>query len=195
MPQDDPPPIYTAQTSPPAASGASSQAPPSLVKPSNFVSICRNNGSVKGTWVIDPSLAIPTSLRPPLSSEETEETRKNLSLESKNGPIDANISFAPYDPSHDPKQNARRRTTLYTRTSNGSVTAKLVSLVFPFLDFVKFNLVISSMHLIPRDFRFTSAVTPRMVQSTFRSLVLSADSSSSKHITALRNSPPRHQQN
>ncbi|GLB38964.1 hypothetical protein LshimejAT787_0601260 [Lyophyllum shimeji] len=134
-PPDDPPPTYTA-LSPPGAVGETS-APPKLppVKPSNYISIHRSNGSVKSAWVLDPSLTIPASLLPPLSPEETEETRRNFNLKATNGTIEADISFAPYDYTRESKQATRKRATLYINGSNGSITTKLHTPSAPRLPF------------------------------------------------------------
>ncbi|KAF8198482.1 hypothetical protein BJ912DRAFT_1039347 [Pholiota molesta] len=91
----DPPPDYSQAAS--QNDLPSVQAPQLLpdVKPSNFVSLSRPNSSISGKWIIEPSLLIPPSLLPSLSSNETEETRRNLSLFSQNGNVDAEIFIMP----------------------------------------------------------------------------------------------------
>lgn len=155
VPSDDPPPTYTAQSSP-AAAGETLVVPMQLppVKPSNYVSITRNNGSVKNVWVLDPSLNIPASLLPPLSPEETEETRRNFDLKTFNGAIEADISITPYDYTRDSKQVSRKRTTIYVRSSNGGIMTKLHTPFAPRLPFY-FNIFAQNgaVHVhIPRSF-------------------------------------------
>lgn len=96
------------------------------IKSSNFVSISRNNGSVKDRWLLDTGLMIPASQLPPLPAGETEDSRKNLSIESRNGEIVADITLAQHNPGREAKTLGRRRATIYARSSNGSVTTKLV---------------------------------------------------------------------
>ncbi|KAF8067928.1 hypothetical protein FPV67DRAFT_1165290 [Lyophyllum atratum] len=155
VPVDDPPPTYTAQ-SPSAVAGESSVVPVTLpaVKPSNYVSMSRVNGSLKGVWVLDPCLAIPASLLPPLSAEETADTRRNFNLKTTNGVIDVDVSFAPYEHTRDSKQASRKRVTLYARASNGSITTKLHTPFEPrlpfYLDIFGYN---GAVHIhIPRSF-------------------------------------------
>lgn len=126
---EDPPPTYTAQSPPPPppVAGASTAAPKKhhAVKPSNYVSISRHNGSVKDTWVLDPALVIPSSLLPPLSADETEDTRRNMNLKASNGAIEADITIAPFSKSEDSKSPNSRRTTIHAKTSNGGVKVKV----------------------------------------------------------------------
>jgi len=79
-----PPPYTNSEPS------SSSQAPfvlPANVKPSNFLSFTQKHNSVKGTFVLDPSLEIPSDWLPPLPEEETEETRSNLYAKSEHGNV------------------------------------------------------------------------------------------------------------
>lgn len=94
------------------------------MKPSNYVSISRNNASVRGTWLLDSSLSIPNMFLAPLSPDETEETRKNLYLKSSNGSIDAEITLAPYTLGDD--LSTWKRLTMYTRAMNGPIKILLV---------------------------------------------------------------------
>ncbi|KAG6864150.1 hypothetical protein C0991_012005 [Blastosporella zonata] len=83
--------------------------------------------AVKGTWLLDPSLTIPNMLLPPLSPDETPETRKNLALRAGNGPIDVDITFASHDARMCPNldKKSRTRSTLYANASNGAVTLRI----------------------------------------------------------------------
>ena len=97
------------------------------VKPTNYLSLTRSNGSLKGTFAIDPSLYIPSSFLPPLVDGETEETRANLRLASKSGSIDADISIVSNDfELADPPKGGRRLVTMDVKSSYGSITTKLV---------------------------------------------------------------------
>ncbi|KAG6830227.1 hypothetical protein H0H92_001667 [Tricholoma furcatifolium] len=128
----DAPPTYT--TAPPALNDAapsgsslSSAIAPveqSTLRPTNNVSICRKHGSVKGSWLVDPVLRLPSMLLPPLLPDETEESRRNINLQSSNGEVYADITLAPVDWSVD-KKGPKKRTTIYAKASNGSVKLKL----------------------------------------------------------------------
>lgn len=100
--------------------------PPSSIPPTNYLLLVRNHKPIQGTYVIDQEMSIPPSLLPPLSAGEAEEDRKNIRLESVNGLIDVELWLvAPArrdaGPSSPPK-----RATIYARSYNGTITAKLV---------------------------------------------------------------------
>jgi len=110
VPDDLPPPYAEPEAS------SSNIAPPSFVKPSNFVTVSRLNGSINSTYVIDPSLRIPLSLLPALPSGET--SHRNLDLQSKNGSVQADISL--------PSVEAHgKRVTIYMKSWNGRVEATI----------------------------------------------------------------------
>ena len=94
------------------------------IKPSNFVNLNRANESIKGSWLIDPSLSIPESFLYPLP---TEGARSNLILESKNGAINADIYLLSSGRSN---KNASKFIVIHTQSINGSVKTRLVSLIF-----------------------------------------------------------------
>ena len=96
-------------------------------RPSNFISISKINGAVQGTWVINPGLVLPSALLPPLEKGETEETRKNLSLDSRNGAIDADVYVLPPPSTSSALVKPRQRVTIHAKSWNGAVTVKLVS--------------------------------------------------------------------
>ncbi|KAF8799573.1 hypothetical protein BYT27DRAFT_6859314 [Phlegmacium glaucopus] len=122
--QHDPPPSYHVTGTPTTISSES--APNNRgstfpnIKPSNFVSLSRMNGSIKGSWLIDPSLHIPSSFLPPLPP--TAGARRNLFLESKNGTIDADIFMASTSLS---KENTTKYILIHTDSLNGSIKARL----------------------------------------------------------------------
>ena len=126
--QDDPPPTYVPSSDFPPV------RPPEIVKPPsqacNFISFVRKNNSVKGSFVVDPSLLIPSALLPPLPEGEAEESRKNLRLESTNGSVDTDIMLVGEDVSENVKTNPR--TTLHLKSENGRVVARVVH-IFTFL--------------------------------------------------------------
>ncbi|KAJ7131563.1 hypothetical protein C8R43DRAFT_1024708 [Mycena crocata] len=123
---DDPPPAYIntdSQVS--VASGSEAPLPramaptvPASVKPTNFLSMSRGNGAIKGTYVIDPRLTIPQSILPPLAADETEATRRNVFLHTSNGAIDVDVFVIG-------GCDTKRRVDMLAKTSNGAVTVKL----------------------------------------------------------------------
>lgn len=88
----------------------------------NHVLVSRTNGSIRSPYVIDSSIEIPTSLLPPLPRGET--TRHNLSLETRNGLIDTDISIVSTDATKGETEN--NRVTVYLKSAKGPVTAKVV---------------------------------------------------------------------
>jgi hypothetical protein len=67
---------------------------------------------------------IPLNLLPPLNAGETERDRKNLHLRTKDGSIDADIWLIGQEEVA-PKDGAR--TTVSLSSSDGNITAKIVS--------------------------------------------------------------------
>lgn len=80
----------------------------SSLRPSNFLSIHETNKRIKGTYLIDPKMVIPSSMLPA--------SRRNLSLSTTNGSIDADVTLLPADD----------RATIYMKSTNGQVRIKLV---------------------------------------------------------------------
>jgi len=113
----EPPPTY--------ASLQPSSSATSVVKTANYVSITRTHSSVTETLIIDPSLFIPLFLRPQLSLGETEETRKNVKLESTHGHVNADITLAENTNTeiHSSKMNSK--VTMQMRSTHGGITAKI----------------------------------------------------------------------
>ncbi|KAG1722770.1 hypothetical protein EDB19DRAFT_1954569 [Suillus lakei] len=107
-----------------APSSSSPLQPTFKSKPTNYLHLFNENNSVKGEYVIDPCMEIPTSLLPPLCPEESEADRKNLSLHSKNGYVNAEIWLlsARDDRPFDSKKPTKR-TILDVGSEHGSVTA------------------------------------------------------------------------
>jgi len=125
-PQDDPPPSYNAGPS----SGAlpSPSTPPPVAKATNYISLLRSNGSIKGSYAINPSMAIPTAFLPPLHEDDTEETRKNLRFESMNGSVDVNIQLVDDGTTEtEETKEKRKRTTMVLCSQNGHVSVTVLS--------------------------------------------------------------------
>jgi hypothetical protein len=97
--------------------------PPS--KPSNFLSLILKDKPIRGGYVIDPLMHIPSNLLPPLNAGETEQDRKNIYLRTKDGSIDVDIWLIGQEDSDAPKNGTR--TTLSLSSNDGSITAKIVS--------------------------------------------------------------------
>jgi hypothetical protein len=127
----DGPPPYSQLSGAPVASSSSPNAhpapavdsPSSLppVKPSNFLTQSRLNSSIRGQYVVDPLLPIPPAV---LAELPEGEVRRNLSLETKNGAINAEI-WVVNKPRED-SPGKQSRTTLNVSAWNGSVTVKMV---------------------------------------------------------------------
>jgi len=114
----EPPPTYASLQPSPS---------PSLAKAVNYVSISRLHSSVKETLIIDPSVFVPPSLRPPLLPGETEETRQNLRLESTHGDVYADVTLV--DNSEIPlelaSQQRNKRVIMSMQSTHGAITAKI----------------------------------------------------------------------
>ncbi|KAF7289716.1 hypothetical protein MIND_01344800 [Mycena indigotica] len=122
---DDPPPAYNAPASPPPPLSPSLAPPPPLdVRPTNHFSLSKPDGRIRGSYVIDPSLKIPAQMLAPLEKDETEKTRRNLSLHTHDGSIDANV-WVLSDDGADCK--CRGRVRVNVRTEDGNVGLRLHS--------------------------------------------------------------------
>ena len=95
----------------------------------NFFSVYRWNGSIEGNCVIAPSLIVPAL--PPLPDEDTEETRKNLSLVSHNGNIHAVVCVLPH-PISGSSRAIRSYVIVYGRSHNGNIILRLACHSFRF---------------------------------------------------------------
>jgi len=116
---NEPPPTYASLQSAPSSSQI-------VAKTVNYVSITRVHNSVKETLIIDPSLFVPTFLRPPLLPGETEETRKNLRLESTHGHVYADVTLVAKDDTNDMDNSKKnKRVVMHMKSTHGGVTAKI----------------------------------------------------------------------
>ncbi|KDR72720.1 hypothetical protein GALMADRAFT_143005 [Galerina marginata CBS 339.88] len=118
--QQEPPPTYASLQSSPSSSEI-------VAKRVNYVSITRLHSSVKETLIVDPSLFVPLFLRPPLGSGETEETRKNLRLESTHGHIHTDITLVEHteNPNEIPSSKKNKRVVMHMKSMHGGITAKI----------------------------------------------------------------------
>ncbi|KAF5324294.1 hypothetical protein D9619_011390 [Psilocybe cf. subviscida] len=115
----DPPPTYASLQSP---------SPPAIVaKTINYVSISRQHNNVRETLIIDPALFVPYFLRPPLLPGETEDTRKNLRLESTHGHVYADITLLERveEVGDVAKSNSNKRVQMRMKSTHGGITAKI----------------------------------------------------------------------
>ncbi|KIJ63813.1 hypothetical protein HYDPIDRAFT_133689 [Hydnomerulius pinastri MD-312] len=135
---EDHPPAYDDHIHDTSVLAGSSTTPvnmvaPPEVKPTNFFSLIQRDSSIKGTYVIDPHLQLPTSLLLPLQAGETEEERKNLYLHTRDGYIDADVWLVGRKANEKSPLN-KKRTTLSVSSNDGSVTAKVhsIDIIDPF---------------------------------------------------------------
>jgi len=120
----------------------------------NYISISRIHGNIKETLAIDPSLYIPNTLRPPLSEEETEETRKNVRLDAIHGRIEADITLVEPSAVYKPE---KKQATMQFSSIHGGIKLRIVSPPFmlncysPFLLSARARSPLSSPHLTRRQ--------------------------------------------
>ncbi|KAG1811830.1 uncharacterized protein BJ212DRAFT_494748 [Suillus subaureus] len=118
------------------AGASSSSIPPQPTfksKPTNYLHLFNEHSSIKGEYVIDPGMNIPTSLLPPLRPEESEADRKNLSLRSKHGSVNAEIwLLGARDAQPSESKKFTKRAILDIGSDDGSVTARVVCRLFDY---------------------------------------------------------------
>jgi len=91
---EGPPPSYTdaGAHAGPSTQRALPEEPLPDVQATNFLVISKKHDSVKGTFVIDPTMHVPDELRgEPRLSASSDGTKKNLVLESVHGSINADV--------------------------------------------------------------------------------------------------------
>ncbi|KAJ7937959.1 hypothetical protein B0H13DRAFT_1851911 [Mycena leptocephala] len=88
IPNDSPPAYSTFSAE---ATTAPAPSIPANIKPTNFLSLDRVNDPITGIYVVDPYMGIPQLMLPPLAAGETEETRRNLVLHTRNGTINVTL--------------------------------------------------------------------------------------------------------
>ncbi|TDL24529.1 hypothetical protein BD410DRAFT_719430, partial [Rickenella mellea] len=118
---ETPPPYTPSSTSEPSSSSTLTperQYPP--LPRQNHLSISRHNASVKGTWVIDPQLQVPTAALPPLAPGVV---RKNFELQADNGSINAEVWIVSPDQGNTDKKTAPA--TVHVKGCNGNVNVQM----------------------------------------------------------------------
>ncbi|EIW77353.1 hypothetical protein CONPUDRAFT_139274 [Coniophora puteana RWD-64-598 SS2] len=139
--------------------------PPAGVRPTNHLSLEKSDGRIEGSFCIDPSISLPAHLLPPLRGDETEGTRPNLRLRTKDGRIDASV-YVQGSPIQNPgealKSFKSRRIRVDMHTKDGSIYARLI----PLVAHIPFTLTLYTADgritlLLPRSFRGPLALTIR----------------------------------
>ncbi|KAJ7152025.1 hypothetical protein C8R46DRAFT_483278 [Mycena filopes] len=162
------------EESPPAYAGSQQPAGPSIplpppipntVKPANFLSLSRTNATIKGTYVVDPCLKIPPFLLPPLGEGETEETRRNVHLETTNAPIDTVLFIV-----GDGGQKEPQRVDILLKTTHGSIKASVHAAATPTRPAI--NLTLDTLYApvvlrLPRSFRGPVTLRTQYAAVTF----------------------------
>jgi hypothetical protein len=105
--------------SPPAYQDLIPYSPSDLPAGSNGIVLSHSNKSIKGAWVIDTRLDVPSSLA---SSSSSGAANYNLSLTSRNGSIAADVSLI---------SGAPDRATMLLHGHNGSIKFNLVCPLLP----------------------------------------------------------------
>jgi hypothetical protein len=109
-----------------ATTSSTGSKAPSDVKPTNFISILRTSGSIKGQYTIDPAIRVPPFLLPPLADGESASERNNLKAVTKGGEIDLKILLAYGKAGREIK---RQRATLVVKAENTERTPTAVRVV------------------------------------------------------------------
>lgn len=166
----DLPPIYTQSHEGNAESStsnppSSSRSPPNI-KPSNHIRVLQQNTSIKGSWLINPALRIPAVFLPPLADDETDTTRKNISLESKNGSLEVAIYVVPTQGEGADPKPSRQRVTIDTSSRNGPVTTavvrRFIALQLEHYELTSFDSTrLHQLRFRSLDYRFTSLQAQR----------------------------------
>src|SRR5258708_30456297 len=120
----DPPPTYT-----PVESTSTSQPLPEIssytpINVVNYISISREHGHIKESFIIDPSLYLPETLHNPLRQGESESSRKNVRLETVHGHIEAEIVLVQDKVSLGSRN--LQRATLHLSSSHGRIKVTIV---------------------------------------------------------------------
>lgn len=100
----------------PSASTSAVRGPPAT----NFLRISRLNGSIKDTWTIDPTLAIPDAVLSPLAAGEQ---RHNVKIDGFNGSITAGVHLISGNGPLSPV-----KASIDITNKNGSITVTVVCL-------------------------------------------------------------------
>jgi hypothetical protein len=120
--QQEPPPTYASLQQ---ASSSSQSLTQQSGHAANYVSLTRIHESLRETLTIDPTVHVPEFLLPPLSTEETPTSRKNLRLESTHGSISASVKIAPIYGTESCKVR------MFMRSTHGGISARIVCSSLP----------------------------------------------------------------
>lgn len=144
-------------------------------KPTNYLSVVGMHSPIKGSYIIDPSMDIPSTYLPPLGEGETEEDRKNLHLHTRDGSVDVDIWLAGHQ---EHSKIHKRRTTLHVSSRDGSIAVKVhaIDAIEPFF-----------LDVFTRDGRIT-VLLPRSFHGPVA--LKSRDGSCTLSDELLRNSTP-----
>ncbi|KAJ3964932.1 hypothetical protein EV361DRAFT_873613 [Lentinula raphanica] len=121
IPEAGSPPPYAA-SDPSSSSSSPPFVLPDSVKPSNYLSLSQTHNSFRGTYVIDPSLEIPSEYLPPLPDGENEDTRSNFYARSTHGNVNVDLYLLDKVSTNDSK----KRVLLCTSSAHGSVYTTIV---------------------------------------------------------------------
>jgi hypothetical protein len=107
-----PPPAYAAYDT--GSPTPTKPTKPGAEPPTNYFSVSKRDGSIRGTWQIDSSLKVPEALLAPV---EAGAERYNLSLQTKDGELTANIDLLSPGP---------ERASILLDTKDGSINLVMV---------------------------------------------------------------------
>lgn len=83
-------------------------------------------GSLDDTYVIDPTLQVPSSLLPDLAPGESEDARRHLNLQTKAGSIAADVLLVDKNLNEHLRHKSGRVTMVIDSVSAGSIVVKVV---------------------------------------------------------------------
>ncbi len=83
--------------------------------------------SIEESFFIDPTLRLPQALLPSLKAGETEDTRRNLSIDMTMGSIDVDVTIV-YNEGFSQSSETKRRVILVVKCTLGSINMRLVCL-------------------------------------------------------------------
>ncbi|PBK75837.1 hypothetical protein ARMSODRAFT_410732 [Armillaria solidipes] len=116
---EEPPPNYEESSTPITESVA-----PSNTKASNYVTIQRYMNCIEESFFIDPTLRLPPALLPSLKAGETEDTRRNLSIDMTMGSINVDVTII-YNEALSQSSETKRRVVLVVKSTLGSINIRL----------------------------------------------------------------------
>ncbi|KAK0193941.1 hypothetical protein F5146DRAFT_411355 [Armillaria mellea] len=115
---EEPPPEYEESSTPITA------VAPSNPKTSNYVNIQQYMNSLEESFSIDPTLRLPQALLPALKAGETEDTRRNLSIDITMGSMNVDVTIV-YNEASSQSSESKRRVILVVKNMLGSINMRL----------------------------------------------------------------------